>query len=113
MITEDNSYYIIMGNKSSLPEEGREIFREYETFLDGKKRISTSVSLKLRQFSTGKFIFLLQEFTERVRKNLQREQKSSSTEEQKIRELFSDKSHIEYRDFLYFKLAMVRPIFLL
>jgi len=77
-----------MGNKSSLPEEGREIFREYETFLDGRKRISTS------------------EFTERVRKNLHREQKSSSTEEQKIRELFSDKSHIEYRDFLYFKLAM-------
>ena len=56
MITEDISYYIIMGNKSSLPEEGREIFREYETFLDGRKRISTSVSLKLRQFSTGKFI---------------------------------------------------------
>merc|ERR1711874_31407 len=81
-------FHIMGNNKSTLPEEGKEIMREYETFLDGKKRIST------------------RDFTDRVKKNLQREQKSSSREEEKIRELFSEKSHIEYRDFLYFKLAM-------
>ena len=98
-----------MGNKTSLPEEGKEIMREYDEFLDGRKRISTKVSLLLRSLSAGK-IFFFKEFTDRVRKNLEKEQKSSCMEEQKIRELFSEKSHIEYRDFLYFKVAMVRKI---
>ena len=62
-------------------------------------------------YSYEKGFHFFQEFTERVKKDLEREEKSSSQMEMKIRELFSSKSHIEYRDFLYFKLAMVRPIF--
>ena len=42
-----------------------------------------------------------------MRKNLEREQRSSIAEEEKIKELFADKTHIEYRDFLKYKLAMV------
>ena len=61
-ITEENIIILhVMGNKTSLPdipEEGKEIFREYETFLSGRKRISTSVSLQFRIFSRGKFFFL-------------------------------------------------------
>ena len=51
-----------------------------------------------------------QEFRERVRKNLERQGTSSCAEEEKIRELFSQQSHIEYRDFLKYKYATVRNL---
>jgi len=86
-----------MGNKQTQEEaqqEGNALVREYNEFKNGKKRLSKV------------------DFSKRIKSVCDKENRSSSLEEEKLAELCPGKDHVEFTDFLKWKMSIVKNIIL-
>eukprot|EP00092_Neocalanus_flemingeri_P060871 GFUD01073087.1.p1 GENE.GFUD01073087.1~~GFUD01073087.1.p1 ORF type:complete len:160 (+),score=55.07 GFUD01073087.1:42-521(+) len=80
-----------MGNYQTQGEaqvEGTELLREFNDYKNGKKRLSKA------------------DFSKRIKSDCEKQNRSSSLEEEKLNELSPEKDVVEFKDFLKWKISI-------